>query len=238
MPRSKKFKRGGSSYRRRSYGRRKARGKASKYKLGRNFSSKILTKGTLPDSLYTKFYYYSSATITTAGGTDTEIYNANGPYDPTSTSDLPDDQPYYWDQLMNSNLYDRCIAYASKIEVIIINEADDQMQVCLVPHKSASLFDDIDVIVQQPGAKFRYLTSKTGYKNMCRISAICNTKQMWGLTKVNDLNYQCIWNSNPSTNWYWHVYTENNSGAAMNYHTRVKITYYCRLFNLNRPATS
>lgn len=228
--RRKRF--GMSSYKRRQRGSRKSFSKKYRRVKPKNV---ISSQDVMPSTLQTRFPYQANHSFTTTlGSSYTYVYRGNSAYDPDLTGGGA--QPNGFDEM--SIFYNRYTVLGSRIKVTISNLSGVPIQVCLCP-----TFDSAgtayNVLSVSPHSK-EVTVNALGSGNAVRtISSYMSTKVILGRDPLGSDDYSALFNTNPTTQWYWSILmapVDSATSTLVVYN--VTVTYYVLLSVRKKVAQS
>lgn len=220
--------RGKRTYRRRRPIRRKRRQRK------RNNPSSVIVRGPYicPDRYFCKLVYNDTLIVNPGVSVYSYLFRGNSLYDPDAVV-TPGTQPLGFDQL--TNLYQRYTVMGAKFSVTALptsTTGNADQQLTILANHSTVPFTDQDLISQQPYAKTRFIGN--GNTGPVTLSAYYSSAKILGVSKrriLDDDIYSAIYNTNPSTQWYIHVFQSDLSGDNTLGTIKIKITYYCKLYD-------
>lgn len=218
--------------------------KVSKYnrkpkytRRGKNSIYSIRNIGTVfPSVLTCKLKYSQTFNFTSTTTMAYNVYRANDLYDPDYSG--TGHQPMGSDQLFT--LYNRCLVYASSIEVrASCNTANQSALIGVVPLSTfTAISGDIDLLGEKKNARTK-VTNEGGPS--AYIKHYGSVKSIRGVNGLNtdDDTYVCTNTASPALIWYWHVLAQNlDIATSTDVHGIVTIHYYCKFFSPKSLAQS
>lgn len=163
------------------------------------------------------------------------VFRGNSINDPDFTG--AGNQPYYHDQMQA--IFRRYRVYASKIKVTFFpTTAAAQYIRCFVfPYQASGSLTNTEPndYRQLPYVKNININDEQmgGRGRSSQISHYMTTGKMFGDPKWGiDSNFEAAFGSNPTKQWFWHIYTDTSSiGEEIACEADVEVTYYCELMS-------
>lgn len=229
----KKRRMGGSSYSKRSKNKKRSMEYASK--------TIIKQPSGVADALYVKLKYTQLFSLTTGlAGQHTEyVFRGNSLFDPDQTGTGL--QPYFFDQW--ASFFTNYTVFGSTAKLVAYPTNGGSyvgIRYGLVPSLSSTNYNSIEHVMEQPYSRHR--TTQINSMSNKPIKQYISTSKMFGLPKIATAvqsEFNPLTTASPSSQWYWHVFMNEISGASsVGAVFEFSIIYYCR-FNLrNRPSES
>lgn len=177
----------------------------------------------VPLKRFCVFRYVDNVLWTTVGGIDYNIYRGNSLYDPDYTG--AGAQPMSYDQCCA--LYDRFIVHGAEIKVVVQNM--DAVPVYAVLGRSylPTAFTSAAQLSERPDSISRYLGAGGSSTDTAVMKMYTNTKTILGYKNVMD-DYEAShqYNGNPTKQWFYHFWVENDDLGNLAVNIVVEIKYY------------
>lgn len=229
--RSKRRRRGVSRPKRAALPRGTARSRLAYLPRVRSMQKSKWSTTIVPREFDVKLRYVDYRHSTDAGGTVTQIWRGNAPFDPDQTG--VGSQPVGYDQL--SAFYERYRVFGCRIRIQVHN-ADAVPTFCGIRADTGptpTAFADIADFQSQIDGRGAWAESSTNPRSTITLKMYRTTAQMCNTnTNSDDTQTQALINSNPSFGWYYVFHAENADGGNLAIYVRTEITYYVRFFGL------
>jgi len=199
----------------------------------------------LPDRLRLKLIYRESLSWSQASGNLADnVYRGNSIFDPDLTG--TGGQPFLFDQW--ATLYGLYTVSGSSIEVVSMNNAGTAatQRHGITPTTTSTVFGTTDQELAEERPYSRVVTPIAG-GDAGAVTGSTRNKHYMGTAKINGLpkrnvdtdpNLSSLVSTNPTTQWYWHVWNYVPGGETQSLYQIVKITYYCTLKTRISPGLS
>lgn len=210
--------------------RYRARPRRSLGNLGRKWTN------PLPQTVCLKLRFidhgYDLSTAAVTGYRRTYVFRGNSIFDPDLTG--VGVQPYgfdEWDSLMGSGGQYKVYASAITINFSLSGSTATNVRFMLVPSRQTTLsYSDISDIRNTRYSKQSITSAATGIGRGMWIKNYMSTSKMFPGVGKGEWDLFSAMNSNPSVQWYWHVFVDTSIvGQDVGVAADVKITYYVRL---------
>jgi len=200
----------------------------------------------LPDRLRLKLIYRESLSWSQlTGNLADNVYRGNSLFDPDLSGS--GGQPFLFDQW--ATLYGLYTVSGSAIEVTsMMNGGPGSTQRHgVTPTTTSTTFGttDQELAEERPYTKACSPAVMAGAANAAAGNSVIKhymgTAKINGLPKRNvdtDPNLSSLVSTNPTTQWYWHVWNYVPGGETQSLYQIVKITYYCTLKTRISPGLS
>lgn len=211
------------------------------YNTGRRAASisTFRTGSIVSDRFFTKLRYTDVRKLNTASTPYNDyVYRGNSLYDPDFTG--AGAQPQGFDQW--SAFYGQYRVFASKISVTFITNGTTQAQtIAIIPNLTSTGFADQVIAIESPYSRSSCIAANAGMGKQT-LGNFMSVAKIWGVDKQtvqsDDLFRANTSGSNPSNQFYWHVFCYDMGGTEANCFIQTKIVYYCEFFDRNQLSTS
>ena len=166
-------------------------------------------------------YVYTWANATGAPGFFDWVLRGNGLFDPDTS--IGGNSAYQLNEL--HTLYSYYKVLGSSISVDIVNlDTTNPLQVAIIPTPYSSGFAAAqqDGVIVHPRSRRMMVDRYNGVK---RLSHRMSTNEALNVRDIDDIGFQAACTADPTHQWYWHVVTWNNGGAAANCEIKLTITF-------------
>lgn len=193
-----------------------------------------------PGQVFCKLRYSSVYAANIAiGGLSTRIWSLNSLYDPDFSG--VGGQPLFFDQY--TAMYSQYRVYGVKVSAVFSFGSSTNNcfhpTVCMVPSMSSSSTGDIQVAIQMRGSKWMNVVPAQGkayFKKYYSIASIYGVPKK--AVQAED-NYAALTGSSPADQVYLQLYAFNNDASATFAMTsEIRLTYYCKFYNLRQVSAS
>lgn len=196
-------------------------GRAARISIPRN-TMKWRGPGFIPEKFETCHDYSYLYKDTTAGGWYDWVLRGNSIYDP----DVSLGGETVIGETEVANLYNYYKVTASSIEVTgVNNDSDDPLHIVIIPTTYSASFaiGSMTACLSYPYSRHVMITNQAGQGS---VSNYMRTAVIEGVKDLDSVNYQAMYNANPTTMWYWHVVIFNRQGNANAAELRLHMKYW------------
>lgn len=166
------------------------------------------------------------------------IFRGNSLFDPDLTG--VGVQPYGFDELIKTTMYNTYTVVASKCRVYFYPGADftpTRLHCILTPTRASSVGTDESDIGMMPYGKQVVVNMQDGQKDF-KVANYSSTRNMFRNIQTLDTNFQGNSSGNPTNQWYWNVFFRRDGSSTGSVYFDVKITYYAVCNRDNIPNES
>lgn len=227
MAATKKMKKGNKGYK-------------SKKGKGKYKPSASIVRGIsgFPDVMMTKMKYVSFDTQSSGvGSIDVYTFRGNSVQDPDYTGG--GHQPNSFDQY--ATIYNKYKVMGCKLTIDATNNTDTVGTVVGIQASNSPSFGytGYPEPIEQQRCKSTILTGKEGQGNRIRLSKYYSSKAILGKKNINDEDYGAEVTTNPTDEWYWHVFSQAlNQSSSWQVSIMVQLTYYVKFYDRKNLAAS
>lgn len=188
--------------------------------VSRNLSS--------PRKLLQVFSYNEEYNLANLGGVvgySDIVYRANSLYDPNLTGGGYTVAGHAaW-----GYIYQKYYVYASSIEVTVINDDDEPLGVSVFAQVGSTAVTDFMQARNSPGGRNMLLSSQGG-QDRGTIKLYNRAQKIVDKRTRDDFDYHATFGSNPTSGWFWHVFTRKETGETQVGKMMIRVIYYTMLY--------
>lgn len=186
------------------------------------FSSRVARP--LKDNVAFNFRYATTVSLDPGlGGNAINVFSGNGCYDPDITG--VGHQPTGFDQLMA--MFDHYVVLRSSIKVIFQNTAATARNIVgICARDSATTTADWRVYVEQGTSTWDYLGTQDGSPKTVQSQSITTSTFLGRKSPLSDPDLKGDASSNPTEQFYWHVWASGNGADTDPVNCVVVIDYF------------
>lgn len=190
------------------------------------------------EACVTHKYSQTFSLTSTTGSLATQVFSANGMFDPDITG--VGHQPFYYDQM--SALYNHYTVIASKITLrsLANGTTDSSTQIALLMDDDGSLngYSAIGSVIEQTQVKPSNYCIINGASPPVKMSQYFNAKKIFGVDPVGLSQFTPLTSANPSEQTYFIVCAQGPGGATTTLQFQIEIEYTAVWTELTQANTS
>jgi hypothetical protein len=125
-----------------------------------------------------------------------------------------------------ATIYSDYKVISSRITVTISNTDATNPTICIIIPATFSVsfgVASVDAQSSYPRARHMLVSSADGSKSL---RSSMQSRIMFDVKDLDSVNFRSVYNTNPATQWFWHVITSNNAGVASTCEMLVHVDYF------------